>query len=35
MRALTLYGAIAVTFVLLMHAREKKGAVLVTFFTID
>ena len=35
MCALTLYGAIAVTFVLLMHAREKKGAVLVTFFAID
>ena len=32
MSALTLYGAIAVTFMMLMYALEKRGAVFVAFF---
>lgn len=32
MSALTLYGAIAVTFMMLMYALEKRGAVFVALF---
>ncbi|MEI6624933.1 MAG: hypothetical protein WCO40_01175 [Thermoleophilia bacterium] len=34
MNGLTLYGAIAVTFMMLMYALEKRGAIFVALFAV-